>query len=277
VSGLVGIETGLDCGLDCNPEPHPPLLCPQPQGQPQFGEAMKVLRVSSFRTKNISQCFADPFMNLTPKCVDVASEAKISLVKGGKQIFHSTLRIDESSDEIVMVEQLRSSPTCEKTFCAEVYLLTKLNHPNVVQVLGACLEPARIIIQNVDNLQTLKDCIGKLDDPSRSCLELIDGVSYLHQRGIVHGDIRPENIYVSNSGHLILANFGISNLGEYGDYAWSAPLDHEYTSAADIYSCGLLLRYICANDCSTTFDNLIKQCLDQDPLSRPLASDLSHS
>ena len=51
-------------------------------------------------------------------------------------------------------------------------------------------------------------------------VEICIGMSYLHSKGIVYRDIKPENILLDLSGHLLLSDFGLSKPGmEPNDFA----------------------------------------------------------
>jgi serum/glucocorticoid-regulated kinase 2 len=51
-------------------------------------------------------------------------------------------------------------------------------------------------------------------------VEICIGMAYLHSKGIVYRDIKPENILLDLSGHLLLSDFGLSKPGmEPNDFA----------------------------------------------------------
>ncbi|XP_063795637.1 protein kinase C delta type-like [Pseudophryne corroboree] len=49
------------------------------------------------------------------------------------------------------------------------------------------------------------------------CAELVCGVQFLHSKGIVHGDLKPDNILVAATGHLKIADFGLASNIMHGD------------------------------------------------------------
>lgn len=82
-------------------------------------------------------------------------------------------------------------------------------------------------------------------------LRTIQGLDFLHDRGIMHRDIKSDNILVSEKGDVKLADFGYSVLlsneqknrqSRVGTICWMAPeliMAKAYTSAIDIWSTGI--------------------------------------
>jgi len=98
-----------------------------------------------------------------------------------------------------------------------------------------------------------EDC---LDEPRARfyVAEIICGLEYLHSRGIIYRDLKPENILISQHGHIVLTDFGLSKTGLVGEHArtntrcgtpyYVAPeiiLGEEYTKAVDFWSLGVVL------------------------------------
>lgn len=106
-------------------------------------------------------------------------------------------------------------------FVEEAHIAARLNHPNIVTIYAADMfdgTPA-IIMELIDGM-TLSDLLesGPVDpDFARSILnELLDAVGYAHSCGIVHRDIKPDNVFIDRSNHVKLADFGIARLEDPG-------------------------------------------------------------
>ena len=149
----------------------------------------------------------------------------------------------------------------------EISLLRDLRHPNIVQYLG-CSSSAdylNIFLEYVPggSVQTMLNSYGALPEPLvRSFVrQILIGLSYLHNRDIIHRDIKGANILVDNKGTIKISDFGISKKLEasnilsgannnkhrpslQGSVFWMAPevvKQTSYTRKADIWSLGCLV------------------------------------
>ncbi|XP_047315293.1 integrin-linked protein kinase 1-like [Impatiens glandulifera] len=108
-----------------------------------------------------------------------------------------------------------------KAFRDELELLQKIRHPNVVQFLGAVTQssPMMIVTEYLPQgdlraFMKLKGAL-KVTTAVRFALDIARGMNYLHERkpeAIIHRDLEPSNILLDDSGHLKVADFGVSKL-----------------------------------------------------------------
>jgi mitogen-activated protein kinase kinase kinase len=149
----------------------------------------------------------------------------------------------------------------------EISLLRDLQHPNIVQYLGASssADHLNIFLEYVPggSVQTMLNSYGALREPLiRSFVrQIVTGLAYLHGREIIHRDIKGANILVDNKGGIKISDFGISKKIEasnllngagnnknrpslQGSVFWMAPevvKQTSYTRKADIWSLGCLV------------------------------------
>ncbi|ORY59236.1 uncharacterized protein BCR38DRAFT_412939 [Pseudomassariella vexata] len=149
----------------------------------------------------------------------------------------------------------------------EISLLRDLRHANIVQYLGcsSSTEYLNIFLEYVPggSVQTMLNSYGALPEPLvRSFVrQILNGLSYLHNRDIIHRDIKGANILVDNKGTIKISDFGISKKLEatnilsgannnknrpslQGSVFWMAPevvKQTSYTRKADIWSLGCLV------------------------------------
>ena len=103
-----------------------------------------------------------------------------------------------------------------RRFVAEGRTAAKLNHPGIVSIYAADVWDGRpaIVMELVDG-STLSDLLTVGALPPKAALnildQLLDAVGYAHAHGVVHRDIKPDNIFVTKTGVVKLADFGIAH------------------------------------------------------------------
>lgn len=155
-----------------------------------------------------------------------------------------------------------------KAFRDELALLQQIRHPNVVQFLGAVTQssPMMIITEYLPkgDLRAFlkrKGAIRPLLTVTFG-LDIARGMNYLHEhkpQSIIHRDLEPSNILRDDSGHLKVADFGLSKLlnitkpvkedrplvCEDNACRYVAPevyLNEEYDTKVDVFSFALILQ-----------------------------------
>jgi len=102
---------------------------------------------------------------------------------------------------------------------AEATALAQLNHPNIVQVYDFIETPSSraIIMEYVEgaNLREhLREHAVSLQVKLHWLVEIADGLSAAHSRGIIHRDLKAENILINKTGAAKIADFGIAKIIE---------------------------------------------------------------
>jgi serine/threonine-protein kinase len=245
------------------------------------------------------------------------------LGQGGMATVH--LARDEELDRMVAVkclsETLSGDEVFRERFTREARMAAQLSHPNIVGVFDVGEEAGvpYLVMEYVES-ETLADLMARSApvDPDRAVdlvLQVCAGLAQAHSAGLVHRDIKPQNILVRSDDTVKIADFGIARPLDatqltlagtiLGTAAYLAPeqaLGEPVTGAADIYSLGAVTYELLSGRPPYTFESLadltVKQregppppiqgveaeleqivlrCLAADPESRPeSAAALAH-
>ena len=186
---------------------------------------------------------------------------------------------DQRLSRKVAVKVLRSDLARDPSFVArfrkEALAAAGLNHPGIVAVYDSGEEGANsYIVMELVNGHTLREEISNSTPLTvdRS-LEIIEGVlaalSYSHSNGIIHRDIKPGNIMLTDSGDVKVMDFGIAramdDIGATMTSTWNVVGTAQYLSPeqatgeaadlrSDIYSVGCLLYELVAGQPPFTGD-----------------------
>ena len=145
-----------------------------------------------------------------------------------------------------------------KAFLAEASLAGKLNHPHIVEIYDAVVEPDRSYLvmeyvegttleahEEVDSLLPL----GKVMEIAFKCIRALE---YAHTHGIIHRDIKPGNLLLSKAGETKVSDFGAAFHSRHettqvtgiGSPAYMSPEQirmEDLNQQTDIYSLGITM------------------------------------
>lgn len=97
----------------------------------------------------------------------------------------------------------------------EAMALARINHPHVVTLHDIGNEPLGFLVLEYLEGQSLAE-YKPMPVPSaqavRWTVEILEGLEAAHERGVVHGDLKPENVMITSSGRVKLMDFGVSRL-----------------------------------------------------------------
>eukprot|EP01012_Entosiphon_sulcatum_P057572 TRINITY_DN81373_c0_g1_i1.p1 TRINITY_DN81373_c0_g1~~TRINITY_DN81373_c0_g1_i1.p1 ORF type:complete len:474 (-),score=52.56 TRINITY_DN81373_c0_g1_i1:53-1474(-) len=162
--------------------------------------------------------------------------------------------LNEATREIIAVKEVifTNREEIEQT-AREITLMKKLDHPNIVKYLGADREgnTLKIYMEYIvgGSLASLLKSFGPFTELMCAgyCMQILDGLAYLHSKNIAHRDIKCDNLLVEKTGDVKLADFGQAKEASEtlksitGTAFFMAPeviRGERYTLAADIWSFG---------------------------------------
>ncbi len=172
------------------------------------------------------------------------------------------LRLDRRQALKVMHPSLAQDPSFVQRFINEAHSVAKLSHPNVVQVFDQGEDSGHVFLamEYVPG-RTLRDLLrekGRLTP--RAALQIMAPVlaalGAAHQAGMVHRDVKPENVLLTEDGRVKVADFGLARAVEQsnqgltrtgtlmGTAAYLAPEQIERGLAdarSDVYAAGIML------------------------------------
>ncbi len=223
---------------------------------------------------------------------------------GGMAIVYKAL--DTRLDSLVAVKVLRTErlsleilDRTLKRFANEARSVARLTHPNLVKVMDYGEDDGRpYLVMPYFSGGTLKEMMGK-PIPWRDAVELLlpiaGALDYAHSQQMIHRDVKPSNILLTDRGHPMLSDFGLAKMMEepglsslsstsgvlgVGTPEYMAPeqWSGKVSPQTDIYSFGLVLYELITGrkpyEADTPADLHIKQFIETVPVPSQFISDL---
>jgi len=186
------------------------------------------------------------------------------IARGGMaSVYEATdLRLDRACAVKVMHPGLGDDEEFAARFVREARSAARLDHPNVVAVFdqGADDDIVFLVMEHVAG-HTLRDVIRKESPmaPSRALAlaePVLSALAHAHRAGLIHRDVKPENVLIADDGRVKVADFGLAKAVSadtqhtatggvlIGTVSYLAPelvVDGRSDARADVYAVGVLL------------------------------------
>lgn len=186
-----------------------------------------------------------------------------SIAHGGMAHVYSAfdLMLDRPVAVKILKEDLSADPAFRDRFHQEAKAAANLSHPGIVTVHDFGLDQGRlfIVMEHIPGVDLKAMIIQKGRLPLEEAIPLIiqacSGIGYAHRAGLVHCDIKPQNMLVTPDKRLKVTDFGIARAlasispDESNDEIWGSPqyFSPEQASggapqpASDVYSLGVVM------------------------------------
>jgi len=211
-------------------------------------------------------------------------------------------------DRHVAVKVLRADLVEQEEFLErfrrEAHAVSGLRHANIVQVFDFDVQDDfYYMVMELLEGDTLRARLNEyrikkermpLDEIARILTDVLSGLEYAHEEGIIHRDIKPANIMLTKKGQAVLTDFGIAQIlgntrvtvsgAMMGTLSYMAPeqgLENRCDARSDIYSLGIVLYEMLTGftpfDADTPLAILMKHLNDPLPLPSKLDPSLPPS
>ena len=160
----------------------------------------------------------------------------------------------------ILRDQFNDDKTLLNQFKHEAQSAARLSSPSIINIFDVCEEEGKsfIVMEYVEG-KTLKDLLeekGRLSPYKAVCIaeDIAAGLSHAHRRNIIHCDIKPHNILITENMHPKIADFGIARMisnmtmvytnSVIGSVHYLSPEQASgkpVTAQSDIYSLGIVL------------------------------------
>jgi serine/threonine-protein kinase len=239
------------------------------------------------------------------------------LGRGGMgEVYRATdLTLGQSVALKFLPEEASRNQRLLERFHGEVRVARLVSHPNVCRVydIGEIEGMPFISMEYVDgeDLASLLTRIGRLpaDKAVETARKLCAGLAAAHDRGVIHRDLKPQNIMMNKRGEVVIMDFGLAAIADElngaearnGTPAYMSPEQLKgtgVTNRSDVYALGLVLYELftgkkpydastlqqlmdmqesahltsmtsVAADIDPAVEKVIRRCLDPDPARRP--------
>jgi serine/threonine protein kinase len=188
----------------------------------------------------------------------------------------------------IIADTIASDREFRARFRREARIAASLSHPNLIGIYDYAdgAERPYLVMEYVagDNLAQRLSTNGEIDAELLG-RQLLGALAHIHAAGIVHRDVKSQNILIAPDGSTRLIDFGIALPADataltstgnlLGTARYIAPEvmhGERATERSDLYSCGVVLRDCMGSDPPDNLSALVDRLCAADPLDRPASA-----
>ena len=177
----------------------------------------------------------------------------------------ATSRVDKARDAVLgrtvalkTLVHAFGAPVEQKQFLREAQIVSQLSHPAIINLYDVGIEEGNVacLVMEYVSGKTLQQVLSESPIPlPRACAwaaDLAGALGSAHRAGIIHGDVKPGNILVTEDGNVKLGDFGIARFATQvsgsgrmmGTPAYLSPeqiLGEPQNTKSDLFSLGIVL------------------------------------
>src|SRR5215470_894122 len=148
-------------------------------------------------------------------CIDSRYEIRALLGEGGMAEVYRAIDKDTGAEVVVKLPHLATAGdlTAFNRYRREIEVAKGLDHPGL-QRLRSAPHASYMVLDYVEG-RTLRAYLAErgrlpVDEVQRIGEQLVDALQYVHERGVIHRDLKPDNVLIGPDGHVTLTDFGIA-------------------------------------------------------------------
>lgn len=204
-------------------------------------------------------------------------------------------RLDRSVAIKVLHRSLQTNTDFQQRFEREARIVARLEHPNIVPVYDFSeYQGEPYLVMKYIEGETLKKSLSGTPLPKemlhRLVMPIASALTYAHEHGVLHRDVKPSNVLIDMRGTPYLTDFGLARLAVAGESTMSADVmlgtpfyispeqargERELDARTDIYSLGIVLYEMVVGRVPFAADTAYATVHDHIYTAPPLPSELN--
>ena len=202
----------------------------RPDQQVEVGNARFLVRLKTESSEMLAAALWDPELGLTPvRAILEGKKYKVlgTIGRGGMGVVHQARDLRIVRNVAMKVIKTSSQFSCENVlrFVDEAQLTGQLQHPNIIPVYELGLDEYGEVFYTMKYVKgtTLDQVLRRIREREEDAIKrfplatlltvfqkICDGVAYAHSMGVVHRDLKPDNVMIGEYGEVLVMDWGLA-------------------------------------------------------------------